>query len=107
MTREHKILKNQDGMERMVRVKEKAKNVLNVINNMKSSTDLNYISETVKISKNLSIQLECMRADDDSAHPVLIFEIMAINNGNLVDCCIENQFQRIPESVEYLINCYI
>lgn len=81
-----------------------------VFDKMNESRDMDYTTDTARITKNLSIKFECQRNDeahDNYRGHAMCFEIYAIKNGEEVDCCTLHYSPDINAELLYLLNCYV
>lgn len=81
----------------------------NAIEKMKKSRLLNYVSQKVKISHKLTLEIRCERLQEGECHPDYVgtaccFEVLALVNGEEVDSCTDHW--SIDEDIKYLIKCW-
>lgn len=80
-----------------------------VFDRMNESRDMDYTTDTARITKNLSIKFECVRYEvsGKSKGTPISFEIYAIKDGKEVDCCTLHYSPDINAELLYLLNCYV
>ena len=70
------------------------------------------VKETIKVSDKLSLEVNCIRGDEDSDYPgeALAFEVYAVKNGVDEDCAsfdfLEVKNDAYVDDIEYLLNCW-
>lgn len=96
-----------EGMSREIFINKgytKAKRALNKLN---ESRELDYTQELVEITKNLSLEINCIRSDAGEIGLPLEFEIYALKSGETVDCCTVHEESQADSDIMYLLNCYV
>lgn len=95
-------------------IKRGCKKTLKVIFRMMQNRDINDVKETVKITKDLSLEVNAIRNDIrsplyDGYGEVVCFEVYAIKNDSSVDCVTIDIFtsENFENDVMYLLNCYV
>lgn len=95
-------------------IKRGYKKTIKVINRMIGNRDINDIKETVKISKDLSLEVNAIRNDIrsplyDGYGEILSFEIYAIKKNKSADCVTIDIFtsENFENDIMYLLNCYM
>ena len=81
-----------------------------VFDKLNASRDMEYIKDTAKITKRLSLQFECIRADvgtEDYIGTPVSFEIYAVKDGKEIDCCTLYVTADVNAEIMYLLNCYV
>lgn len=94
--------------------KRGCKKTLKIMTGMMQNRNINDIKETVKITKNLSLEVNAIRNDIrsplyDGYGEVLSFEVYAIKNNISVDCVTIDAFtsENFENDIMYLLNCYV
>ena len=98
-------------------IEKGCKNAKKVIDRMKGSYDLSDVAEIISITKNLSLEIDCIRADlgDDECDPLtgfkngtpLFFELYVIKGDETVDGITSDIHSDILSDVKYLLNCCV
>lgn len=81
-----------------------------IFDKMNSSRDMEYLMDTVRITKRLTLKFECQRSDeydDDYRGKACCFEIYAVKDGEEVDCCTLHYSLDVNAELLYLLNCYV
>lgn len=87
----------ENGFEKVKRAIEK----------MKNSRSFDDMKRTVRISKKLSIGIECLRAENGMPDHIgfpYSFDLYAIRDGEEIDSITD--IQNEDEDIMYLLNCY-
>lgn len=74
---------------------------------LNESRKLDYTQEKVKITKRLSLEINCIRNDVGEIGLPLEFEIYAVKNSDWVDCCTVYTVEQADLDIMYLLNCYV
>ena len=97
-------------MSRAKDIKKGLKKTMKVMTAMKESRSPNNTKCLVKITRKLSLEINCQRVDwkDDPNYGMpLGFEIYAIKDSRAVDCATIDTNGNFEEDILYLLNCYI
>lgn len=96
-------------MERQERIEKGYAKTKKAFEKMIASRNMKYTKQRVKVSHNLTLEIQCER-DDGSVYKSNkgksgCFQIYAIKNGEAVDCCTDHG--NIDSDIKYLLGCYI
>lgn len=68
------------------------------------------VKETIKVSDKLSLEVNCIRGDEDSDYLGEAFEVYAVKNGVDEDCAsfdfLDVKNDAYVSDIEYLLNCW-
>lgn len=92
-------------------IKRGLENVLKAYRKLNESRDLEYTKEIIKITKRLSLELECIRTipdmDEDFNGTPISYEVYAVKDGTEIDCVTIDAWADAKPEIEYLLNCYV
>lgn len=102
--------KKTEEEERKKIIEEGLQKAMVKIQKMLGNRDLDDVTRRVRVTKKLSLEINCIREDEDeeSLGDPIFFEVYAILKGEDHDCVtITPGYENIEEEVMYLLNCYV
>lgn len=97
--------------QRKEKVQKAVEKALEVIKKMQESDDIEYVLEKVAVSKNMTLEINCIRLDQEDSSAfgeALYFEVYALDkNERAIDCMTLTMYRNFEEDITYLINCYL